>query len=95
MVKLQKEINEFDNEQATENFKKYRELVSQIDVSAIVEVRNSLDKVKNKNQIEILDDMLNPFKAVGQKCPKCGELLFVSDLPQYEFVCYNCQENFC
>lgn len=28
------------------------------------------------------------------KCPKCGKILLMSDLPQYDYVCYECDENF-
>lgn len=27
-------------------------------------------------------------------CPHCGAALFVSDLPYYDYVCYDCDENF-
>ena len=27
-------------------------------------------------------------------CPHCGKRLFLSDLPQYAYVCYDCDENF-
>ena len=27
-------------------------------------------------------------------CPHCDNPLFVSDLPDYEYVCYECDENF-
>lgn len=27
-------------------------------------------------------------------CPRCGEKLYCSDLPNYAFVCINCDENF-
>ena len=27
-------------------------------------------------------------------CPKCGDRLFLSDCPQYDYVCFNCDENF-
>ena len=27
-------------------------------------------------------------------CPRCGKQLFLSDLPQYAYVCYDCDENF-
>lgn len=30
----------------------------------------------------------------NQRCPKCGNLLRTSDLPQYSFVCPSCDENF-
>ena len=28
------------------------------------------------------------------KCHKCGSYLYLSDLPQYDYVCYECDENF-
>lgn len=27
-------------------------------------------------------------------CPRCGKRLFLSDLPQYAYVCYDCDENY-
>lgn len=29
-----------------------------------------------------------------KKCPKCGNLLHPSDVVGYEYVCYQCDENF-
>lgn len=87
-------VNEFDNENATENYKKYVATASQIDFSILIEVRNQLDPEKNQKQIKLIDEILKPFVAVGKKCPKCGEQMFISDLPQYDYVCYNCDENF-
>jgi hypothetical protein len=31
---------------------------------------------------------------VQKKCPKCGNLLHPSDVVGYEYVCYQCDENF-
>ena len=30
----------------------------------------------------------------NQRCPKCGGMLRTSDLPEYSFVCPECDENF-
>ena len=27
-------------------------------------------------------------------CPKCGKYLYNSDIKSYEYICYNCEENF-
>lgn len=32
--------------------------------------------------------------TINKRCPKCGELLLKSDLPQYNYVCPLCEENF-
>lgn len=30
----------------------------------------------------------------NMKCPFCGDYLYLSDLPQYDYICYTCDENF-
>ena len=45
-------------------------------------------------------DILEPFKEFADKamtnetCPHCGKNLYLSDLPQYDYVCVYCDENF-
>lgn len=29
-----------------------------------------------------------------KKCPSCGSMLYCSDLPEYDYVCVECEENF-
>lgn len=87
-------INEFDNENATENYKKYVATASQTNFSLLFDVKNQLDLKKNQKQIALIDEILEPFVAMGKKCPKCGEQMFISDLPQYDYVCYNCDKSF-
>jgi len=29
-----------------------------------------------------------------KKCPRCGKTLYCSDLPEYDYVCVECNENF-
>lgn len=52
---------------------------------------------------EIVDDALELQKDIehklqafqtGESCPRCGNLLYLSDLPQYGSTCYVCDENF-
>ena len=35
------------------------------------------------------------YGLTDETCPKCGSPLYVSDLCHYEFVCLECDENFC
>lgn len=43
--------------------------------------------------VEDVDEKLAAFR-IGQNCPRCGEPLYLSDLSQYDSVCYECEENF-
>lgn len=43
--------------------------------------------------IKEMDKVLNGLKC-SAKCPRCGKDLYLSDLPQYAYVCYHCDENF-
>ena len=40
-----------------------------------------------------IDRYISRFSA-DALCPRCGKRLFLSDLPQYAYVCYDCDENF-
>ena len=33
-------------------------------------------------------------RFANKLCPKCGESLWESDLPEYSYVCFDCDENF-
>lgn len=39
-------------------------------------------------------DLEKRFKKVHAICPKCGHHMVKSDLPDYSFLCENCDENF-
>ena len=43
--------------------------------------------------IEDVGGKLEKFHT-GNFCPRCGLPLYLSDLPQYDEVCYECDENF-
>lgn len=40
-----------------------------------------------------IDRYISRFSA-DAICPRCGKRLFLSDLPQYAYVCYDCDENY-
>jgi DNA-directed RNA polymerase subunit RPC12/RpoP len=50
--------------------------------------------------LDYLEDILQPFTHIEDElrteveCPHCGCYLFKSDLPRYEYVCAECDENF-
>ena len=38
---------------------------------------------------------MNELKTnTDKECPRCGCFLLESDLPQYDYVCMECDENF-
>lgn len=46
-----------------------------------------------KEDLKSLSDFVEKI-TTDKHCPKCGELLLKSDLPQYNYVCPLCDENF-
>jgi len=99
-------INEFSN-QPTKNHQKYLKLKSEeFDLKGLIEVSDIISYlcqlIGDENEIvdhaeEIkndLDNIITKFMAKNEFCPHCGNQLFLSDLPQYNYVCHNCNENF-
>ena len=100
-------VSEIDAELYTENFKEHRDTIQDLSIAHNVRVVDyviALSQYLN-DDTEILDDMdniLDPFYTVinklrtDEKCRHggCGGLLYKSDLPQYDFVCPKCDENF-
>lgn len=37
--------------------------------------------------------ILKKFRT-DRVCPKCGKLLYLSDLPEYDYLCTDCKENY-
>lgn len=91
----------------TENYLAHRDAMSELSVTAIVNATNyivALSKCLDDNS-ELLEDMdyiLEPLNGVieklntGVKCLhcNCGSFIYKSDLPQYDHVCPECDENF-
>ena len=39
-------------------------------------------------------DVLMPDFGTTKYCPYCERMLLITDLPQYDYVCLSCDENF-
>ena len=50
--------------------------------------------VANMNGDEFHAKLKDLFGYTNVRCPKCSELLYVSDVVGYPYVCLNCDENF-
>ena len=87
------------------NFKEYQEAMeglSIVDVVKAVDYINELSQFipSNNEVLDYMEDITQPLMNVIEKCrtdkecPHCGCFLFKSDLPQYDYVCAECDENF-
>lgn len=93
-------MNEF-TDKATENFKAMKENIETLTLGDIFNIHNVIVSlqcgvepcVDVEEVISMLDDVIMAC-TTGAICPKCGGNLFLSDLPQYDYVCFNCDENF-
>lgn len=100
--------NEFDKKGIrTKNFEKQKEIISEMSVYELMNMviiseyaADVLKHDKRFEEAEELADAIGPVKTVlekcktDKKCPKCGKELYLSDLPQYDFLCFQCDENF-
>ena len=83
--------------------------LSIVDIVRTIDYINELTKFVFKNTIfnpfnnkvfDAFNDIKDPLENVIKKCktekecPHCGHRLFKSDLPQYDYVCVKCDENF-
>ena len=91
----------------TANFKKHEEIKRNLSIAELEFVIDCadrlLDEIVDDNLSEFtweLEQSLNPLRRIVDKalttrvCPKCGQFLLVSDVPEYDYVCSNCDENF-
>lgn len=91
----------------TANFKKHEEIKKNISIAELEFVVDCadrlLDKIVDDNLNEFtceLEQSLEPLRKIIDQafttklCPKCGQFLLVSDVPEYDYVCSNCDENF-
>ena len=98
-------LNDRNAEPCTKNYEEHQKTISKLSVVSLIRVVENIDCLSdfiNKDN-EVLDDigsMLEPFeKAILQLktdnlCLHCGGNLYKSDLPQYDYVCPDCDENF-
>ena len=91
----------------TENHRKFNELLlNNMDITSIHYATESMQKgieVLKKTYPEVAeemewrcDELERMLKLYQTKvhCPRCGKILYLSDLPQYDYLCVNCEENF-
>lgn len=98
--------NEFDSpNNRTKNFIKQKELMKNLSVTDLIKVVDYVDElagfIPKDNEvldylIEYTKPLIDVFSAAECKknCPHCGGSLYLSDLPQYDYVCPNCDKNF-
>ncbi len=89
----------------TENYKKEQSIISGLSITDIVKASDYINELAsfvpaNNEVLDYLEDIQKPLVDVIRKCktdkecPHCGGSLYLSDLPQYEYVCPECEENF-
>ena len=80
-----------EEEKETENYRKFKEtLANTISAEALEEyAMGNPDDLMRINATDVIKKI-----ATNKVCPKCGNLLYLSDLPQYDYVCTCCDENF-
>ena len=89
----------------TENYKKEQSIISGLSITDIVKTSDYINELASfipadNEVLDYLEDIQKPLIDVIKKsqtdkeCPRCGSSLYLSDLPQYEYVCPECEENF-
>ena len=98
-------INEFSGN-PTANHLTHNKIMASLSVTALIKAVDYITLLSQfiNSDNEVLDDInevLQPLNDVIEKlrtnedCIHCGNYLYLSDLPQYEYVCPACDENFC
>lgn len=99
-------VNEFDVKGLrSNNFEAHHKAIESLSIVDIVRISDYVNELSTfiPSDNEILDYLgwiVEPFVKIMDKlrtekeCPRCGCYLFKSDLPQYEYVCAECDQNF-
>lgn len=96
--------NEYE-EEATDNYKEHQRALANLSITNIVKASDYINELasfipENNEVLDYLGNIQEPLlKAIRilqtkEECPHCGCVLYSSDLPQYNFVCPECNENF-
>ena len=84
--------------ESTKNHQKFcKLLLDNPPVSVLLQAKNDLEKVGGNDLVAGVVSRLSAYAKqflCTVTCPHCGSPLYLSDLPQYEYVCYDCDENF-
>ena len=90
----------------TTNYSIYKsEMLSSISLGDMIRMENMISALCDllPRQTELVEEATALIEDVGDKlaifrtgnhCPRCGLPLYLSDLPQYDETCYECEENF-
>lgn len=97
-------------EEQTKNYLKAKEEMEGISVVDLIRTKWLLDelydaavfaneKIENRVADEYKEtyaflERVTDYLITNADCPKCGHALYCSDLPQYDYVCPMCDENF-
>lgn len=95
----------YEQTDITDNYAEHQKAINNLSVTNLIETINYIKLLstfipENNEALDNLDDIIKPFEKVIEKlktnvvCPQCGKELFKSDLPDYDYVCENCDENF-
>lgn len=90
---------------AHSNYEKYREALCDLELTDIVNAYDYIQALmyhvpedsKLREYYEEVVEPLEKFVSVcitKKECPKCGRMLYLSDVEDYEYVCIHCYENF-
>jgi len=90
----------------TEDYRKYEKFLrNQLnigDVLKLIDLSKMLIQKSEPNEIvDELEDVISDIETLisenlvkDEDCEHCSSKLYLSDLPQYNSVCYTCEENF-
>lgn len=95
----------YERTNVTDNYAEHQEEISKlsvVDLIRVVDYVKLLSSFVNKNNevLDDLDDIIEPFEKViktlktEMSCHRCQNPLYKSDVPQYDYVCNECDENF-
>lgn len=95
-------INKDDTE---ENYIRQKIHLSNLSIQDIIKVSDYINQLasfmpSNNEVLDCLEEIQSPLIKVikncktDKVCPHCGSSLYLSDLPQYSYVCPKCDENF-
>ena len=88
----------------TVNYQDFRKAMEKLSITHIIDIVDYINQLsefipQNYDILDYRDEIIKPFMDVineckaEKKCPHCGSNVFKSDLPQYDYVCSECNEN--